>query len=474
MKKKLLLSLTVGLTFISQVLFAQTDNWSPIITDGFGSTQNYNAISFQEFNDTLYTACGRSGGGQAEMYRSADGVTWTQVFYGGTPTTKGIASIMSDTIDGGYMWIATGDLVQGTKVYRTQNGTSWTPISTGGFGNSGLWSPTPHMVLFQGTSDTIPYLYAAGNSHGASAISIVLRTPYTNTNPANWDTIVDFNLRDTNVTQVTYFYIWNSKLYFGTNGDSLLYESTDGINFTANTGVATDFLGADLLIACLAEFNGNLYAGTNNQSPLFGGQLYRTPDGINWTNITYMLPGHDSIVDEELHALDTANGFLWVTPYTDTTFSTSGIAVWRSTDNTVSAFVQSNTDGFGNPDIDGENPNLYGFKGREYFGGPNYNSGAQIWRTDLFTAMNETENKSCKTTVFPNPFSNNAIIQFDSDCAEISQLAIYDMIGNLILSFENPRDNQIKIEKNNLNTGMYFYQIHTKIGVSTTGKFIIE
>lgn len=370
------------------------------------------------------------------------------------------------------IWMATGDLVQGTKVYRTQNGTSWIAISNGGFGNPELWSPTPHMVLFQGTGDAIPYLYAAGNSHGGPAKSIVLRTPYSNTNPTSWDTIVDFNLRDPDVTQVTYFYIWNSKLYFGTNGDSLLFESTDGINFVANKGAASNFYGSDLLIACLVDFHGKLYAGTNNQN--LGGQLYWTNDGNTWNRITSLLPNFEANVDEELHDIDTANGFLWVTPYTDTLNSTSGIPVWRSTDTAVTAFVQSNTDGFGDPNIDGENPAVYGFKGREYFGGPNYVTGAHIWRTDIFTSINETENESCKTTVFPNPFSDNANIQFDSDCAAISQLIIYDITGKLILSFENPTDNQIKIEKNNLNTGMYFYQILTKKEKSATGKFIIQ
>jgi len=473
MTKNLLLSLTISTLTVAA--FGQADNWSPIITNGFGTSQNYNVISFQEFKDTLYTTCGRTGGGQAEMYRSADGVTWTQVFYGGTPTTKGIASIMSDTIGGGYMWMATGDLVQGTKVYRTQNGTSWIPISTGGFGNNLLWSPTPHMVLYQGTGDTIPYLYAAGNSHGGPAKSIVLRTPYTNTNPANWDTIVDFNLRDPDVTQVTYFYIWNSKLYFGTNGDSLLFESTDGINFVANTGVATDFLGADLLIASLAEFHGYLYAGTNNQSPVFGGQLYRTSDGITWNNITSMLTlaGHQPSVDEELHKLDTANGFLWITPYTDTAFSTSGIPVWRSTDTSVTAFVQSNTDGFGNPLIDGENPNIYGFKGREYFGGPNYTNGGQIWRTDLFTGITESIFKNSSVKIYPNPFSTQTTLQTDKLLINAT-LMVYNLFGQKIKQMDNLSGQVIIFHRDNLKNGLYFYNIQSADGTILTGKIIIE
>jgi len=479
MKKNLLLSLTFSA--LTHIAFGQADIWSPIVTNGFGTTQQYNVQGFVEFKDTLYVSAARKGiSGSAEVYRSGTGDvgSWgSPIIYDSSTTfNKGIPAWGTTSLGGGLMWMATGNQTQGTKVYRTQNGTSWIPISNFGFGNPLLWSPTPNMVLFQGTGDTIPYLYAGGNSHGGPAKSQVWRTPYTNTNPSSWNLIVDFNIRDTNVTQVTYFYVWNNKLYFGTNGDSLLYESTDGINFIANTGVATSFLGSDLLIACLIEYNGILYAGTNNQSPLFGGQLYRTPDGITWTNITALLTaaGRQASVDEELHDIDTANGYLWITPYTDTVTSTSGMPVWHSTDNTVSAFVQSNLDGFGNPNIDGENPSVSGFKGREYFGGPNFVTGGQIWRTDVFTGIIEGENESCKTTVFPNPFSYNATIRFDIDCGTISQLLVYDLTGKLILSLENTTSNEVKVEKNNLNPGMYFYQIHTETGKSETGKFIIE
>lgn len=469
MKKFLLLTTT---TFLSMLSFGQADNWNSVITNGFTSPQNYNVIGFNEFKDTLYATCGRSGAGQAEMYRSGDGLTWNQVNYGTYPTVKGIASINSDTIDGGYMWMATGNLAMGTQVFRTQNGTTWIPISTPGFGNSALWSPTPHMVLYQGTTDTIPYLYAAGNSHGGPAKSMVLRTPYDNTILTNWDTIVNFNIRDTNVTQVTYFYEWNNKLYFGTNGDSLLFESTDGINFVANVGVATDFYGSDLLIACLIDFNGKLYAGTNNL--IFGGQLYETPDGINWSRITSLLPNFEDSVDFELHDIDTANGYLWVTPYTDTLYSTSGMPVWRSTDASVTSFVQSNLDGFGNPLIDGANPTIYGFKGRQYFGGPNYTTGGEIWRTDLFTGIIEPSKNQCSVNIFPNPFNNNASIVLNPDCSEISKLFIYDMTGKLVRSVETSSNNIVTIERGNLMEGLYFYQLTSTKGAITSGKFIIQ
>lgn len=444
---------------VSLHVSGQADIWEAVITDGFSSSKNYNIVGFAEFKDTLYATCGRKLPGVAEMWRSADGLNWEEVIYDKfTSTTKGIASINATLLGGGYMWIGTGDLTYGTQIYRTQNGTDWIPISKKGFGDSDAASPTPNMVLFKGSNDTIEYLYAASNSHGGPVKSKIWRTPYTNTDSLKWDLLIDFNNKDTGVTQITYFYIWNNKLYFGGNGDSLLYESGDGINFTANKGVASDFLSSDLLIACLIDFNGFLYAGTNNQTA-YGGQLYRTKNGTGWDNITALLPDHGK-VDTEIHAIDTSNGYLWIAPYTDTLLSASGMPVWRSTDNTVSAFVQSNIDGFGSMDIDGENPGLFGFKGWEYFGGPDYVNGAQIWRTQILSAIRETDvnNNSFHVHVKDKIIK----VTYESKDKDDVAILIYNASGQLMAKksyIVHEGVNTIEVNCTAFSNGIYFMKL---------------
>ncbi|MBL4715433.1 MAG: T9SS type A sorting domain-containing protein [Bacteroidia bacterium] len=470
---KKLITLVIGIIFICQSALGQ-DTWSPIVTDGFGSKLNNSVNEFAVFKDTLYACVAITGSGIAEIHRSGTGDAgdWNPVTYDSQTTNiKGIPSINTTTLGGGYMWIETGNAVEGTQVYRTQNGRDWIPISKKGFGNSARWSPSPSMILFQGTGDSIPYLYAGAGSHGGAAKSQVWRAPYTDSDSTKWDLLVDFGTRDTNCTQITYFHTWNNKIYFGGNGDSLLYESSNGTTFVANTGVASDFLTSDQLIACMVDFNGYLYASTNNQA--IGGQLWRTNDGNSWQNLTSVIDGYDGTRDEELHNMDTSNGYLWITPYTRVANS-NGSPIFRSTDSTGTSFIQSNTDGFGDSNNDGENAVSIGFKGRQYFGGPNSTDGGQIWRTDVLSGMKKATELNCHSILSPNPFTDNAVISVSHECSGITNVDIYDMTGRLIKTITGLRDNKVIIARGTLPTGMYFYNLQTTDGTSKAGKLIIK
>ena len=198
--------------------------------------------------------------------------------------------------------------------------------------------------------------------------------------------------------------------------------------------------------------------------------MYRTGDGINWDTITVNAFGKNSTT-EELHDMDTAFGYIWVTAYTDVATS-NGVPIWRSSDGVN--FIQSNIDGFGNPLINGKNPNMGSFSNNMYFGGPNYTDGSQIWRTDMTTGIKETQFDKCRVNLFPNPFHTDATLEFDSKCSGVSKLTIYDMTGKLIFTVENLSENKIEIEKNNLSTGLYFYNLHSVNGTASSGKFIVE
>ena len=474
MKKLVLLS---TLTAFSLFSFGQTDIWTPIVTNGFGSTQNYKAGEFEIFNGKIYSGSERSGAGSAQLWYSSTGNTssWTQItsFTPALhPSVKSIPS-MAKLDSAGIMWIATGSGI-GTRIYRTADGINFTAISKRGFNNNmGLVTPSPNMAVFKGSADTIPYLYAGGGSHGGTTNAEVWRIPYNSTDSLAWVKLIDFDTVATTVTDtvdlISYWCVWNNKIYFSTNGKGQLWESSDGVNFTRNTNVGYGFgVPSQIVIACLQVFNDTLYATTTNK--ILGGQMYRTGNGINWQTITNNAFTKADTV-EELHNMDTAFGYIWVTAYTDTSIS-NGCPVWRSSDGLN--FIQSNTDGFGNPLIDGENAVVIGFGNHMYFGGPNYVAGAQIWRTDMTTGINQSELKQCSINLFPNPFNADATIEFNSECENISSLIIYDMTGKLIFPIKNLSGSLIKIEKGNLSEGLYFYHLKLTNGSVTTGKFVIQ
>ena len=479
MKKYLLFSTLTSITLLS---FGQADVWLPIETTGFGSTQIVNIGVFQIFNGNIYCATERNGTGTAQIRYSSTGNTgtWNPIssFTPSLHLSVKAFPAFGKLDSAGIMWVGTGSGI-GTRIYRTTDGITFTAISRRGFNNNaGLVTPSPNMLVFQGSTDTVPYLYAGAGSHGGNTNAEVWRIPYYSADSSDWVRIIDFDTiippiipADT-VDLISYWCVWNNKIYFSTNCKGQLWESTDGINFTQNAlapfGQYGFGVGSNIVIACLQVFNDTLYASTTNKT--LGGQMYRTGDGINWQQITANAFLKADTV-EELHHMDTAFGYIWVTAYTDTSIS-NGCPIWRSSDGIN--FIQSNTDGFGNPLIDGQNPGIISFGNNMYFGGPNYSTGGQIWRTDITTGIGELLNEDCGVMLFPNPFTDYATIGFDSDCDAVSIFSIYNITGQIVLSVENPSGNQISIEKNNMTAGMYFYNIQTTNGTITTGKFIIQ
>ncbi len=75
-------------------------------------------------------------------------------------------------------------------------------------------------------------------------------------------------------------------------------------------------------------------------------------------------------------------------------------------------------------------------------------------------------------SVFPNPFNFSATIQFHSvkDNVEID---LYNLYGQKIKTMNCLSEDKITIERGNLNTGLYFYELKQNTKSLATGKLII-
>lgn len=455
----------------SSQLFSQADTWTQITGNGFGLSPQVSVPEMEVYNGYLYAATAPAAG-LAKLWRSSSGDigTWTQIMNFSPPLSgdRSIHSFGTTELDGGYIWCGTGNSLKGTIIYRSQNGQSWTAISKRGFGNPLLSTASPHLVVFQGTGDTIPYLYAGAGSHGAGTPAQLWRTPYTNQDSSAWDLLIDFAGTDPDVTLVSYLYVWCDTLYFATDDSGQLWQSTDGINFTKNPYVGDGFgVPSNHVISSLAVFNDTLYATTTNMQ---GGQLWRSGNGVNWQMVTANAFGKGNAVNE-LRSLRTSFGKLWITGYTDTSLS-DGTPVWRSDDGMN--FVQSNSDGFGNSDNNGENAVVIGFGNYEYFGGPNYIEGGQVWRADMSTGIDNPLKTRYSVHITPNPFHEFAFITISPECPEIEQVIIYDQTGKLIRTVKVPDNRQIRINKGTISSGIYFYALQSLGGFIILGKFILE
>ncbi|KJS06880.1 MAG: hypothetical protein VR77_03450 [Flavobacteriales bacterium BRH_c54] len=79
-------------------------------------------------------------------------------------------------------------------------------------------------------------------------------------------------------------------------------------------------------------------------------------------------------------------------------------------------------------------------------------------------------------TIYPNPITDNGVLEFNANSTEVTVITIYDVSGRIILNnqhFTNKGINKIQLETSNLTNGMYF--ISLKNGDNKTNlKFIKE
>ena len=89
----------------------------------------------------------------------------------------------------------------------------------------------------------------------------------------------------------------------------------------------------------------------------------------------------------------------------------------------------------------------------------------------IVTNINQV-NSNSSITVYPNPFSDNTIIEFSNESDAKFEFRLTDLTGKLLRKFENLTGNKIKIDRGILAPGIYFFEL--KGDKIFKGKLIIE
>lgn len=111
--------------------------WTRVATDGFNQGATGQDVAMESFNGYLYVGLGRTTGPDqfvGELWRSNNGTTWTPVF------TDGLGSAANSYVSAlapfhGELYIGIRNLVGGGEVWRSSNGLSWTRVVAGGLGD---------------------------------------------------------------------------------------------------------------------------------------------------------------------------------------------------------------------------------------------------------------------------------------------------------------------------------------------------
>ena len=86
-------------------------------------------------------------------------------------------------------------------------------------------------------------------------------------------------------------------------------------------------------------------------------------------------------------------------------------------------------------------------------------------------SINETM-KDNQIKISPNP--NNGQMTLSYHLAQAAELSIYDMQGRRLITYTLPPNNQtLNLNLDELNSGIYYYSIHTKDKQLKTEKLVI-
>jgi PKD repeat protein len=250
----------------------------------------------------------------------------------------------------------------------------WTQINASGFGETNNWWVNA-LDVFGGS------LYAGASTQNSSGGQI---WRYTNSG-IDWTNVVTAGFQsptttwDISNTWVSDLEPYHGFLYAGTqnlNTGGEIWSSGDGLNWTP---VMTGGFGApsNQEIMHLTVYSDTLYASAGDWgTPPFalGGQVWRTSNGVDWTNV--VTQGFGTISSTTIIGLEGIGGFLYAGTWSDLVPG----QLWRSATGDADSWQPLTTDGFGDSGNRGI-PALAYFDGYLYAGTRSWTTGAQVWRS---------------------------------------------------------------------------------------------
>ncbi len=89
--------------------------------------------------------------------------------------------------------------------------------------------------------------------------------------------------------------------------------------------------------------------------------------------------------------------------------------------------------------------------------------------------LNVSESPTNSTAlIYPNPTNQTATIEFNNPTKQNFTLTLYDLRGQIVRTINNITADKVEIERQNLASGLYFFQLRTDRQVMATGKLTIE
>lgn len=334
--------------------------WEQVNSNGFGNPQAVEVSALAAFNGSLYAGISDSIN-KARIYRTQNGVTWTPVSQPGfgVPHDNASPAILDLTVFKGRIYAGTGMGDGPGQIWRAVDGVNWAPMVIDGFSD-------PDLVNITALAEYGGYLYA-GATHLITGARIY-RSLSGDSN--SWRQVAPAT-PGTDAATITGFAVFGEALYAAveSDGPAQIWRSTGG----SWTAVMSNGFGSSqtTLTGGMAVFEGNLYAGAGNSAN--GAQLWRTNNGTNWVQVSSS--GFGDPNNRKVETVFVFQNQLYITMENAQT----GIEVWRLAG---TIWEQANPDGFGdskNSRSNWSNAAAF-FLGNLYLGTANTVNGGELWR----------------------------------------------------------------------------------------------
>ncbi len=326
-------------------------SWEQVNTNGFGDPANFLIGTLDTFGGWLYAGTWRNDERGAQVWRTADGRTWSQF----TPSWSPSNTVVYDAqVFGSRLYFGTGHDYGGAgEIWRT-NGTIWEQVVPAGFGDENNIGVNALAVFGNA-------LYAATTNY-ATGLE-VWRSP--SGDAGSWSQVNSDGFGSAGTAQDVTMEVYGGHLYVGLSRDGVaeLWRS-DGTGWTA---VFTDGLAAgNTHVSAMAEFGGEFYIALRNVTT--GGEVWRSEDGLAWApvftrglgNPDNLRPYGLSVVGDDL--------------YLAFTNLATGAEVWRTASG--GAWWPANESGWG----DSLNR-----------GASHFDKGMTVFRFDLYVATSHSD-----------------------------------------------------------------------------------
>jgi len=325
--------------------------WKQVNINGFGDPATDFVSTLDVFKGYLY-----AGTWSGQMWRTADGQTWSQVAPSTWPTDM---DVFDAEPFGSYLYVGTASN-NGGEIWRT-NGITWERVVTNGFGITNNYGINALAVF----SDT---LYAATSAE--DGMMQIYRS--SSGDAGTWEPVVTNGFGGGGIRQDVTMDVYRGYLYVGLSRNSVaeLWRTNDGLAWTPvfTNGLAPN----NTNVSAMAEFNGAFYIGLRNV--VSGGEVWRTTDGTTFTRV--FDGGLGDVNNGRPYGLQVFNGYLYLV------FSNlvTGAEVWRTSDGMT--WEQVSDAGWGDSNngvADYFDKGAAIFNNRLYIGTANWANGGEVW-----------------------------------------------------------------------------------------------